>query len=101
MLNNTPASHYHFPAIHPLPCGLLAHIKQQYSRIITVEDGCIAGGFGESVSQYLYQEGFTGKITHLGIPDAFITHGSNDILYDVCGYSPQKIAETIQTTFSK
>jgi 1-deoxy-D-xylulose-5-phosphate synthase len=100
-LNNTPASHYHFPAIHPLPCGLLAHIKQQYSRIITVEDGCIAGGFGESVSQYLYQEGFTGKITHLGIPDAFITHGSNDILYDVCGYSPQKIAETIQTTFSK
>jgi 1-deoxy-D-xylulose-5-phosphate synthase len=100
-INDTPAAHYHFPAIHPLRGDLFAQIGQHYAQIITVEDGCIAGGFGESVSQYLYQQGFTGKITHLGIPDAFITHGSNDILYDECGYSPEKIAKAIQLSFSQ
>lgn len=100
-INDTPAAHYHFPAIHPLRGDLFAQIGQHYAQIITIEDGCIAGGFGESVSQYLYQQGFTGKITHLGIPDAFITHGSNDILYDECGYSPEKIAKAIQLSFSQ
>ena len=100
-INDTPAAHYHFPSIHPLRGDLFAQIGQHYAQIITVEDGCIAGGFGESVSQYLYQQGFTGKITHLGIPDAFITHGSNDILYDECGYSPEKIAKAIQLSFSQ
>lgn len=100
-LCNTPASHYHFPVIHPLPKDLLADISQHYAHIITVEDGCITGGFGESVSECLYQQGFNGKITHLGIPDAFITHGSNDLLFDVCGYSPKKIAEAILMSFSK
>lgn len=100
-INDTPAAHYHFPSIHPLRGDLFAQIGQHYAQIITIEDGCIAGGFGESVSQYLYQQGFTGKITHLGIPDAFITHGSNDILYDECGYSPEKIAKAIQLSFSQ
>jgi 1-deoxy-D-xylulose-5-phosphate synthase len=100
-IHDTPAAHYHFPAIHPLRGDLFAQIGQHYAQIITVEDGCIAGGFGESVTQYLYQQGFTGKITHLGIPDAFITHGSNDILYDECGYSPEKIAKAIQLSFSQ
>lgn len=94
-LAQTSAAHYHFPVIHPLPSDILSDIVRNFSQIITVEDGAIAGGFGESVAHCLQSEGFKGTIKHLGIPDAFITHGSNELLYDLCGYSPEKIAEQL------
>jgi 1-deoxy-D-xylulose-5-phosphate synthase len=76
-------------------------IARSYAHIITVEDGCIAGGFGEAWTDKLHRTGFTGSIQHLGIPNEFITHGSNELLYDLCGYSPNKIADAIKTALHK
>jgi len=39
--------------------------------------------------------GFNGKIHSLGIPDKFIPHGKREQLYDICGYSPEKIAMVV------
>jgi len=95
-LDDFPAAHYHFPVINLLSDKMTAELVHAYSHIITVEDGAIAGGFGEAWSEKLYNFGFQGKVQHLGIPHEFITHGSNDILYDLCGYSPRKIAQALQ-----
>ncbi len=92
--HNLNAAHYHFPVLNMYDEKLAVEIAAKFTCIITVEDGAIKGGFGEGWSDALYKTGFSGSIKHLGIPDAFITHGSNEILYDLCGYSPDKIAET-------
>ena len=81
--------HLHFLQIKP---GINMDLSQ-YSVIITVEDGSLKGGFGESLE---IQNAFEGKWIHLGIPDQFIAHGSNDILYDIAGYGVNSIIKAVQ-----
>jgi len=100
-LSNLNAAHYHFPVVNHLSDIMAESIASSYAHIITVEDGCIAGGFGEAWTDKLHRTGFTGSIQHLGIPNEFITHGSNEQLYDLCGYSPNKIADAIKTALHK
>lgn len=89
------AAHFHFPIIKPLDMEHLLHIASQYSHIITVEDGSILGGFGQYLSAIIKPNLPHIRTTHLGIPDQFITHGENDILYAQCGYDAKAIEQTI------
>lgn len=69
-------SHYHFPIIKPLNTKELEKISEKYTQIVTLEDGCVTGGFGSSVSTYFNQNNKTLKIKHLGVIDEFIEHSS-------------------------
>ncbi len=100
-LTKQPAGIFHFPFIKPLDTDCLNQIARDYTNIITIEDGAITGGFGEGIADYMASIAYNGKIKHLGIPDAFITHGDNAILYDICGYSPAKIAAAIDAAFAE
>lgn len=67
-----------------------------YEQIITVEDGCIQGGWGQSIAATIERQTDC-KVLHLGIPAAFIEHGNNEEdLYPLCGYSPKDIAEAVK-----
>lgn len=79
----------HFSQIKPLPNIDLA----QYSTVITIEDGSISGGFGEALET---KHSFEGQWIHLGIPDKFVPHGSNEILYEIAGYGVNAIIKTVQ-----
>lgn len=78
-LAETPSgkfSHYHFGFIKPLDETALHTIFRKYKAVITVEDGCITGGFGSSIAAFATRHGYTAQIKTLGIPDAFIEHGT-------------------------
>ena len=86
-------------------------LLQKYSHIITVEDGCIQGGWGEglveTISHYLekslshHKAHSKPQFQHLGIPHDFIEHGNNEeVLYHRCGYAPEDIAQAIITAAS-
>lgn len=79
----------HFSQIKPLPTIELT----QYTTVITIEDGTINGGFGQALET---NHSFEGQWIHLGIPDKFITHGSNEILYEIAGYGVNSIIKTVQ-----
>jgi 1-deoxy-D-xylulose-5-phosphate synthase len=51
-----------------------------------VEDGCIQGGMGTAVLEFMADNGYTAQIKRLGIPDKYIEHGTQDELYAECGY---------------
>src|SRR6266568_682804 len=62
----------------PLDEVLLAGEAQRAGRLVTVEDGCLPGGFGSAVLEALERRGLLadGLLVHrLGLPDAFVTHG--------------------------
>ena len=63
--------------------------------IVTVEDGIITGGVGESI-RALTADCIT-KVVNLGWPDRFIEHGSQDELYRKYGLDAASIADTIRT----
>lgn len=79
----------------PLDAALIEEIGAKYKRIITIEDGVIRGGVGESVVAMLANKGFAPKVVNLGIDDRFVEHGKPAELYCECGYDEEAVLQTI------
>ena len=77
--------------VKPLDEVLLTEVAERFQRIITVEDGCLQGGFGSAVLEWMADNGYNPKIVRLGIPDHFVEHGPQAQLYADCGYSAEHI----------
>lgn len=90
------ASHYDMVFCKPLDTALLARIFKRYRRVITIEDGNLAGGFGSAILEEANRQGYKGDIRCLGVPDQFIEHASVKELYQICGIDAQSIAEAIK-----
>ena len=87
-------SHYDMRFVKPLDSELLHKILRKYKYILTVEDGCLLGGFGSSIIEFMSDNNYKNYIKRLGIPDKIIEHGSQDQLYTECGYDKKAIIET-------
>ena len=81
--------------LKPLDTALLDYVCARYRHIVTVEDGVMKGGFGSAVLEYVNQAHPDTTVTILGIPDAFIPHGSIAQLQKDCGIDPDSIARVV------
>ena len=79
--------------VKPLDEELLAHIHANYSAIVTVEDGCLMGGFGSAILEFAADKGLQLPMKRLGIPDEIIEHGDQPQLHKECGYDVAEIKE--------
>ena len=79
----------------PLDTDMLDDIASRFDKIITIEDGVIRGGVGESVAAYLARKGCNAKVVNLGIEDRFVEHGKPSELYAECGYDEAAVLRTI------
>jgi 1-deoxy-D-xylulose-5-phosphate synthase len=79
-------AHYDMRFVKPLDEYLLQEIGQTFKTIITVEDGCLQGGFGSAILEWLNDHGFDTKVVRLGIPDRFVEHGTQQQLYKECWF---------------
>ena len=77
-------AHVDLRFVKPLDTEMLAQALQ-YEAIVTVEDGCLAGGAGSAIAEWLLAQGYQGRFKSLGLPDTFIPHGSPEELYRFCG----------------
>jgi 1-deoxy-D-xylulose-5-phosphate synthase len=84
-------AHYDMRFAKPLDEELLHEVFQQYSKIITVEDGCIAGGFGSAVLEFMNAHQYNAEIILLGIPDKVVEHGTPKQLQHECGFDAEGI----------
>jgi len=91
--NSTLFSHYDFGFIKPLDESLLHDIFTKHQEIVTIEDGSITGGFGSVVSAFAARNGYTLKISTLGIPDNFIEHGTVLQLQQSCGIDVKSLKD--------
>lgn len=72
--------------VKPLDNKLLTEIFNNYKHIITIEDNSIIGGFGSAISEFMVDNKFNSKIYRFGIPDRFISHGSQQQLIEECEF---------------
>jgi 1-deoxy-D-xylulose-5-phosphate synthase len=79
--------------VKPLDEELLHQVFKKFSKVITVEDGCLPGGFGSAVVEFMADNGYFANVQRLGIPDRFIDHGSQKELHLECGYYKDDIVE--------
>lgn len=90
------AAHYDLRFVKPLDHQLLHKVFSEHKLVITVEDGCIQGGMGSAVLEFMADNHYYAQVVRLGIPDAFIEHGEQTELYAECGYDAKGIVETAE-----
>jgi 1-deoxy-D-xylulose-5-phosphate synthase len=81
----------------PLDTGLLAQLAAEHDLLVTVEEGVLAGGFGTGVWEALSEGGLAPRILRVGLPDRYVTHGAPALLHAEVGYTPERIAERVQS----
>ncbi|MFN4233661.1 MAG: 1-deoxy-D-xylulose-5-phosphate synthase [Bacteroidia bacterium] len=95
------AAHYDLRFLKPLDELLLHEVFSKFSKVITVEDGCIQGGMGSAVLEFMADNNYSAQVVRLGIPDRFIEHGEQPELYRECNYDTQAIIDTAKKIVSE
>ena len=94
-------AHYDLRFVKPLDEALLHEVFQKYNKIITVEDGCIEGGMGSAVLEFMADNQYHAQVTRLGIPDIIVEHGEQQELWAECGYDADSIATKVRNQVVK
>ena len=89
-------AHYDMRFLKPLDEKMLNEIAQKYTRIITIEDGARNGGFGSAVLEWMADHGYSPRMTRLGLPDAFVEHGTVAQLQQIAGIDKDAIKKHIE-----
>ena len=89
-------AHYDMRFVKPIDEEMLHEVFSKFSKIITVEDGTIVGGFGSAVLEFMSANGYSAEVKMLGIPDRLVEHGTPKELHRECGYDARGIAETVR-----
>ncbi len=91
---------YDMRFVKPLDEELLHQIAKKYSYLITIEDGCIMGGFGSAVLEFMSDHNYRIGIKRLGIPDRIIEHGDQPELHRECEYDAEAIKRAVRAFVS-
>ncbi len=92
-------SHYNMRFLRPLDADAVMEAASSHKAIVTVEDGCLAGGLYGAVCETLAAKGINCRIKGLGIPDKFIEQGTVTQQLKECGLDAESVCKAIQFFF--
>ena len=81
--------------VKPLDEQLLIQIADNHDILVTLEDNVVAGGAGSAVNEFLQSRQINTPILNIGLPDAFIEHGSREECLSDAGLDKEGIHKTI------
>jgi 1-deoxy-D-xylulose-5-phosphate synthase len=87
------AAHYDLRFVKPLDEVMLHEVFTKFDKVITAEDGCLMGGMGSAVLEFMGDHHYTSKIVRLGVPDKYIHHGTPAELYEEAGFDKKAMVE--------
>ena len=85
----------------PLDTELIVPIAQRVKRVVTLEEGCLMGGFGSAVMESLMDHEVMVPMTRLGVPDLLVDHAEPKESIATLGLTPPQIAERILKIFDR
>jgi 1-deoxy-D-xylulose-5-phosphate synthase len=86
--------------VKPLDTELIVPLAKQIGRVVTLEEGCLMGGFGSAVAEALLDQDVTVPLKRIGVPDTLVDHAKPEESFATLGLTPPQIAERILKTFS-
>lgn len=89
-------AHYDMRFVKPLDEQLLHEVFSKYSKIITVEDGTVVGGFGSAILEWMNENNYKADVKILGIPDIIIEHASQKQQQQQAGIDKDHLVEAIR-----
>lgn len=92
---NIEIAHYDMRFVKPIDEEMLHEVFARYKKIITIEDGCLQGGFGSAVLEFMADNNYSAEVKRLGIPDRIVEHGEQIELHRECGFDPEGIERAV------
>ncbi|MGP9766241.1 1-deoxy-D-xylulose-5-phosphate synthase [Halomonas sp. AOP13-D3-9] len=90
------ATHINMRSIKPLDRDAVLHAADEHELLVTLEENVIAGGAGSAVNELLHAEGVQVEVLNLGLPDAFVEHGTPAQLLTDCQLDIEGIERAIR-----
>ena len=85
--------------LRPLDETLLVPMASRIGRVVTMEEGCLSGGFGSAVLEALQDKDVLVPVLRLGIGDVMVDHASPDQSKETLGLTPRQMVEQILDRF--
>lgn len=85
----------------PLDTELILPLAQQIGRVVTLEEGCLPGGFGSAVVEALMDADIIVPVKRIGVPDVLVDHATPDESKAELGLTPPQMAEQVLKLFSR
>ena len=82
--------------IKPMDIAFLENIRNKFSKVLTIEEGIINGGFGDGVAAWLLENGYKGRLKRIGLPDSFVEHGSRSQILSSLGLDVDGVVLSIK-----
>ena len=79
----------------------IAGAAAAHRLVVTVEDACVAGGFGDGVARMLREQQVDTPVRSFGLPREFLPHGERGQILDLCGLTPQHLAREITAAVAR
>ncbi|MGB6296020.1 MAG: 1-deoxy-D-xylulose-5-phosphate synthase [Rivularia sp. (in: cyanobacteria)] len=83
----------------PLDTELMFPLAKQIGKVVTLEEGCLMGGFGSAVAEALLDADILVPIKRFGVPDVLVDHAKPDQSKAELGLTSPQIAQRILKTF--
>lgn len=85
--------------VKPLDTELILPLAQRIGKVVTMEEGCLMGGFGSAVTEALMDNNVLAPVLRLGVPDKLVDHAKPDESKADLGLTPSQMAERILQSF--
>lgn len=84
----------------PVDTELILPLAQQIGRVVTLEEGCLIGGFGSAIAESLLDHNVVVPVMRIGVPDQLVDHAEPKESMADLGLTPPQMAERVRKTFS-
>ena len=98
---NVSVALYNMRFVKPLDEQLLHEIGKKFSKVITLENGVVHGGFGSAVLEFFSENNYNPTVKRIGLPDQFVEHGSVTELHHLCGLDKKGIEKVVRELLSR
>ena len=86
--------------LRPLDQALILPMAKRIGRVVTMEEGCLPGGFGAAVVETLNDHDVLVPVYRIGIPDQLVDHATPDQSKQALGLTPPQMADSILKRFA-
>ncbi|MEG3924644.1 1-deoxy-D-xylulose-5-phosphate synthase [Microcoleus sp. D3_18a_C4] len=87
--------------VKPLDTELILPLAQRIGKVVTMEEGCLMGGFGSAVAESLLDNNVVVPVMRLGVPDTLVDHATPEQSFASLGLTPSQMCDRILATFSR
>jgi len=87
--------------VKPLDTELILPLAKKIGRVVTLEEGCVMGGFGSAIAEALMDADILVPVKRFGVPDVLVDHAEPNESKTELGLTSHQIAERVLQAFFK